>query len=76
MLRPVATKAPEIVSAGLDEVAAARALFRAYAEWLDYAVCFEGFERELNELPGDYVAPGGGLWLARVGDEPAGEKAE
>ena len=62
----------EIRAAGDDDLETVRALFRAYAEWLEYAICFEGFEAELRGLPGDYAPPSGGLWLASVGGETAG----
>jgi GNAT superfamily N-acetyltransferase len=39
-------------------------LFEEYAGSLGIALDFQGFERELVELPGRYAAPGGALWLA------------
>lgn len=35
-------------------------------------MCFQNFDRELAELPGDYVAPAGGLWLLTSTDQAAG----
>lgn len=56
-------------TAELDEV---RALFREYEKWLDYDLCFQGFEAELAGLPGRYAPPSGRLWLAEVDDQLAG----
>lgn len=55
-----------------DDLAAARRLFRAYADWLAVDLHFQGFEQELASLPGAYAPPQGRLLLARVGGDAAG----
>jgi ribosomal protein S18 acetylase RimI-like enzyme len=56
-------------TAELDQ---ARRLFRAYADWLEVDLCFQGFEQELASLPGRYAPPAGRLLLAKVGNEAIG----
>ena len=56
----------------LEDIADVRRLFRAYADWLEVDLCFQGFERELAELPGCYAPPAGRLLIARVGGEVVG----
>ena len=54
------------------EIETVRELFLEYQKWLGVDLCFQGFEAELAGLPGAYVPPRGGLWLARVGGKIAG----
>jgi ribosomal protein S18 acetylase RimI-like enzyme len=54
------------------EVETVRALFREYAGSIGVDLCFQGFEKELAGLPGDYAPPSGRLYLAYVKEEPAG----
>jgi putative acetyltransferase len=49
-----------------------RSLFEEYARSLDFDLSFQGFERELEELPGRYARPSGRLYLARLEGEAAG----
>ena len=61
--------APAKTPADIDAV---RELFRDYADFMGFELCFDGFDKELAGLPGPYAPPGGELLLCRVGGEPAG----
>ena len=61
-----------VEAAGAEQIDAARALFVEYARLLGIDLCFQGFDRELGGLPGDYAPPSGRLLLALVGKQAAG----
>ena len=49
-----------------------RSLFRQYVTELGEDLGFQGFEEELQSLPGEYSWPSGSLYLAWAGEQPAG----
>jgi putative acetyltransferase len=50
-----------------DDLAAVRRLFMAYAQSLDFSLCFQGFDEELAGLPGKYAPDQrGALLLGKV----------
>lgn len=70
-----AAQGPQIdisVAADPNDMPTVRSLFREYADALGMDLCFQNFEAELAELPGDYGAPRGALLIAKVNGELAG----
>jgi GNAT superfamily N-acetyltransferase len=55
-----------------EDVAASRILFKEYEAGVGISLCFQNFDRELNNLPGDYAPPDGRLLLATEDDQLAG----
>ena len=64
---------PEIRPAETDaDLDAARRLFCAYVESLDFDLDFQDFEAEMDALPGPYAPPDGAILLAEVDGEAVG----
>ena len=58
-------RAQAIEPATSADTDAVRALLLEYAEALGVDLCFQGFDRELAGLPGEYAPPRGSLLVAR-----------
>ncbi len=69
MSRPTIQLITPETTAHLDAV---RQIFSEYAAQLGIDLCFQNFEAELNDLPGEYSPPTGALLLALVDGEVAG----
>ena len=59
-----------------DDLGAAAALFREYAQALGIDLSFQSFEDELATLPGAYAPPGGRLLLAWRDETPGATAGE
>ena len=55
-----------------SQIAMARELMLEYARQLEFNLCFQDFEEELRNLPGDYAPPRGRLLLAFCDNAAAG----
>lgn len=50
------------------DLEAVKTLFRAYVDWLDIDLSYQGFEEELAGMPGKYAPPNGALFVAKDQD--------
>lgn len=55
-----------------EHVNTARQMIEEYAAWLEFKLCFQGFEEEMQVLPGKYSPPDGRLLIALWDGKPAG----
>ncbi len=63
----------EIIHAKTEqEVQIAKMLFEEYAEWLGMDLEFQNFQEELDNMPGKYARPSGGLIIAKYDGDIAG----
>ncbi|MFY8087505.1 MAG: GNAT family N-acetyltransferase [Rubrivivax sp.] len=69
---PVPPEIELLVAESPPQLDMVRSLFVEYAGQLGIRLCFQGFDDDLDGLPGDYGAPGGCLLLAMVDGQPAG----
>jgi len=56
----------------VSDIEQARSLFKEYEMSLGISLCFQSFDRELANLPGDYAPPFGRLLLAHHDGQLAG----
>jgi putative acetyltransferase len=73
---PLKDTTPPLVSlkepSTLEQMNSVREIFLEYAGTLSVDLCFQGFDLELQELPGEYAPPRGTLLLALVNHQVAG----
>lgn len=68
----VRTETKIIPAVSPEQIKTIRNLFVEYQHWLNFSLCFQGFDKELAELPGKYALPLGRLYLAESSGAIAG----
>jgi len=63
---------PLIEDCPTQNIGHVRALFQEYATSIGIDLCFQDFDREVEELPGEYAPPRGRLLVAADADRLAG----
>jgi putative acetyltransferase len=61
-----------VIPTTTEDMVATSDIFREYAVSLGFDLCFQDFEGEIANLPGDYAPPRGALLLAKVDGAIAG----
>ena len=61
-----------LTPASIEDLTETSDIFREYAISLGFDLCFQDFEGEIANLPGDYAPPRGALLLAKVNGAVAG----
>jgi GNAT superfamily N-acetyltransferase len=62
----------EYTTAADDDLPVVRALFEEYGDSLGIDLSFQGFQEELDTLPGKYAPPDGAVIIARHAGTPCG----
>src|SRR3954471_19291796 len=55
-----------------EQTELARTLFQEYGASLGFSLCFQNFDKEMAELPGEYAPPKGRLLIAYLDGQAAG----
>src|SRR5882757_11188450 len=68
----MSTKLKILPAETTEHINTAREMIVEYATWLEFNLCFQGFEEEMRSLPGKYAPPSGRILLAMWDERPAG----
>jgi len=70
--RPIAVSLTVLQATTFQEMEQVRCLFKEYAASIGVDLCFQDFEQELKQLPGEYSEPKGSVLLAFHGSALVG----